>query len=162
MSNIGLKNFLKKNHISFIRSFIGDRFVKAKMKENKFNLGGEQSGHIILGDKTTTGDGILVSLEVINILKKYNQKPSKILNVFKPIPQILKNIKVKNKRIVDHKKIQKAIKDAEKNILKVGRILVRTSGTETVIRIMGESPNYKILKKNINNVANAIKNVHRK
>ena len=77
MSNIGLENFLKNNHINFIRTKVGDRYVKEKMRTTDYNLGGEQSGHIILGDKATTGDGILVSLEVLYILKKHNKKPSK-------------------------------------------------------------------------------------
>ena len=157
MSNVGLENFLKKNHINFIRTKVGDRYVKEKMRITGYNLGGEQSGHIILGDKATTGDGILVSLEVLYILKKYNQKPSKILNVFKAVPQVLKNVKVKNQRIINNKKVKKVIKEAEKNMLKIGRVLVRKSGTEPVIRVMGESHNYEILKKNINNVVSMIK-----
>ena len=157
MSNIGLENFLKKNHINFIRTKVGDRYVKEKMKVTSYNLGGEQSGHIILGDMATTGDGILVSLEVLYILKKYNQKPSKILNVFKPVPQILKNVKIKNQKIINNKKVKKAIKEAEKNMSKIGRILVRNSGTEPIIRVMGESHNYQILKKNIGNIAAVIK-----
>ena len=157
MSNIGLENFLKKNHINFIRTKVGDRYVKEKMKVTSYNLGGEQSGHIILGDKATTGDGILVSLEVLYILKKYNQKPSKILNVFKPVPQILKNVKIKNQKIINNKKVKKAIKEAEKNMSKIGRILVRNSGTEPIIRVMGESHNYQILKQNIGNIATVIK-----
>ena len=157
MSNIVLENFLKKNHINFIRTRVGDRYVKEKMKVTSYNLGGEQSGHIILGDMATTGDGILVSLEVLYILKKYNQKPSKILNVFKPVPQILKNVKIKNQKIINNKKVKKAIKEAEKNMSKIGRILVRNSGTESIIRVMGESHNYQILKKNIGNIAAVIK-----
>ena len=136
---------------------VGDRYVKEKMKATNYNLGGEQSGHIFLGDKATTGDGILVSLEVLYILKKYKQKPSKALNVFKTVPQILKNIKVKNQNIINNKKVREIIKEAEKNMFKIGRILVRKSGTEPIIRVMGESWNYMILKKNINNIASIIR-----
>ena len=157
MSNIGLENFLKKNHINFIRTKVGDKYVKEKMQLTRYNLGGEQSGHIILGDKATTGDGILVSLEVLYILKKYKQKPSKALNVFKAVPQVLKNVRVKNQLIINGKKVKKAIKEAEKNLFKIGRILVRNSGTEPMIRVMGESHNYKILLKNINNIVSIIK-----
>ena len=157
MSNIGLENFFKKHHINFVRTKVGDKYVKEKMKSTGYNLGGEQSGHIILGDFATTGDGILVSLEVLYILKKYKQKPSKILNVFKPVPQILKNIKVKNQKIINNTKIKNAILEAEKNISKIGRILVRKSGTESIIRVMGESHNYQSLKKNINIITTAIK-----
>ena len=157
MSNIGLENFFKKNNINFLRTKVGDRYVKEKMKSTSFNLGGEQSGHIILGDIATTGDGILVSLEVLYILKKYNEKPSRVLNVFKPVPQILKNVDVKDQKVINNKKVKKAIKEAEKNISKNGRILVRNSGTESIIRVMGESYNYQVLKKNINDITTAIK-----
>jgi len=157
MSNIGLENFFKKHHINFLRTKVGDKYVKEKMKSTGYNLGGEQSGHIILGDMATTGDGILVSLEVLYILKKHKQKPSKILNVFKPVPQILKNIKVKNQNIINNTKIINVILEAEKNISKIGRILVRKSGTEPIIRVMGESHNYQSLKKNINSITTAIK-----
>jgi phosphoglucosamine mutase len=157
MSNIGLENFFKKNNINFLRTKVGDRYVKEKMKSTSFNLGGEQSGHIILGDIATTGDGILVSLEVLYILKKYNEKPSRVLNVFKPVPQILKNVDVKDQKVINNKKVKKAIKEAEKNISKIGRILVRNSGTESIIRVMGESYNYQVLKKNINDITTAIK-----
>ena len=157
MSNIGLENFIKKKNINFLRTKVGDRYVKEKMKSTSFNLGGEQSGHIILGDIATTGDGILVSLEVLYILKKYNENPSRVLNVFKPVPQILKNVDVKDQKVINNKKIKKAIKEAEKNISKIGRILVRNSGTESIIRVMGESYNYQVLKKNINDITTAIK-----
>ena len=112
MSNIGLENFFKKHDINFLRTKVGDKYVKEKMKSTGYNLGGEQSGHIILGDMATTGDGILVSLEVLYILKKHKQKPSKILNVFKTVPQILKNIKVKNQNIINNTKIINAILEA--------------------------------------------------
>jgi phosphoglucosamine mutase len=127
------------------------------MKITNYNLGGEQSGHIIFGDMATTGDGILVSLEVLYILKKYKQKPSKVLRVFQPVPQILKNIKVKDQNVINNKNIKKAILEAEKNMSKIGRILVRKSGTESIIRVMGESYNNLNLKKNINMITTAIK-----
>ena len=127
------------------------------MKTTNYNLGGEQSGHIIFGDMATTGDGILVSLEVLHILKQYKQKPSKVLRIFQPVPQILKNIKVNNQNVINNKNIKKAILESGKNISKIGRILVRKSGTEPIIRVMGESHNYQSLKKNINIITTAIK-----
>jgi len=157
MSNLGLEIFLKKHQINFIRTKVGDRYVKEKMKTTNYNLGGEQSGHIIFGDMATTGDGILVSLEVLHILKQYKQKPSKVLRIFQPVPQILKNIKVNNQNVINNKNIKKAILESGKNISKIGRILVRKSGTEPIIRVMGESHNYQSLKKNINIITTAIK-----
>ena len=138
MSNYGLENFLKSQKIKFYRSKVGDRYVKEKMRKLNFNLGGEQSGHIILGKFATTGDGLLVALEVLFSLRK-NKKASKLLNVFKPLPQLLKNVTVKSKDIINGQKCKKAIKKANVFMRGQGRILVRKSGTEPKIRIMAES-----------------------
>ena len=155
MSNYGLEKFLKKENIKFLRANVGDRYVKEIMKKNKFNLGGEQSGHIILGKFATTGDGLLVALEVLFSLRK-GKKASNLFNVYKSIPQILENIIVKDKNIINSTKCKQAINKANKIIKNKGRLLVRKSGTEPKIRIMGESNNksllincIKIIKKSI-------------
>ena len=155
MSNYGLEKFLKKEKIKFVRSKVGDRYVKEKMRKLNFNLGGEQSGHIILGKFATTGDGLLVALEVLYSLRK-TKKASKLLNVFKPLPQILENINVKNKEIIDSPNCKKAIKKANDLMKFKGRILVRKSGTEPKIRIMAESNSKKIILKCINLIKNSI------
>ena len=146
MSNYGLEQFFKSEKIKFIRSNVGDRYVKEKMKKYQYNLGGEQSGHIILGKFATTGDGLLVALEILFSLRK-GKKASTLLNVFKPVPQILENIPVKNKNIISQRKAKTAINIANKLIKNQGRLLVRKSGTEPKIRIMGESYNKNLLKK---------------
>mgnify|MGYP006138830643 CR=1 FL=1 len=146
MSNYGLEQFFKSEKINFVRADVGDRYVKEKMKKYKYNLGGEQSGHIILGKYATTGDGLLVALEVLFSLRK-GKKASKVLNVFKPIPQILENITVKNRSIINQSKTKAAIVYASKLIKNKGRLLIRKSGTEPKIRIMGESHNKNLLKK---------------
>ena len=146
MSNYGLEQFFKNEKIKFIRANVGDRYVKEKMKKYKYNLGGEQSGHIILGKFATTGDGLLVALEILFSLKK-GKKASKLFDVFKPVPQILENITVKNKNIIYQSKPKTAINIANKLIKNQGRLLVRKSGTEPKIRIMGESYNKNLLKK---------------
>ena len=156
MSNYGLEKFLKRSKIKFLRSDVGDRYVKEKMKRNKFNLGGEQSGHIILGKFATTGDGILVALEMLFSLRK-GKKASKLFNVFKKTPQILKNIEVKDKNIIDSIRCKKAIKLASKIINGKGSLLVRKSGTESKIRIMVESYNKRINKKCIEIIKRTIK-----
>ena len=115
------------------------------MQKKKFNLGGEQSGHIILGKYATTGDGLLVALEVIQALNK-NIKTSNFFNVFEKTPQILENIKIKNDNVLKKPKVKKAINLAKRLIKGQGRILVRKSGTEQKIRVMGESDNKKLLK----------------
>ena len=156
MSNYGLENFFKYENIKFIRANVGDRYVKEKMKTYKYNLGGEQSGHIILGKFATTGDGLLVALEILYSLRK-NKKASELLNVFESIPQILENIVVKNKKIISNSKTKKAIKKAKKLIKNQGRLLVRKSGTEPKIRVMGESNNKKLLQKCIQIVKQSLK-----
>ena len=146
MSNYGLQNFFTNNKISFVRANVGDRYVKEKMQKFKFNLGGEQSGHIILGKFATTGDGLLVALEILFSMRK-GKKASELFNVFKPTPQVLENVTVKDKSILKSLKCKKAISKASKLMKNQGRMLVRKSGTEPKIRIMGESDNKKLLKK---------------
>ena len=156
MSNYGLERFFKSENIKFIRANVGDRYVKEKMKTYKYNLGGEQSGHIILGKFATTGDGLLVALEVLYSLRK-GKKASDLFNVFESIPQILENIVVKDKNIISHSKIKQIIKKAHKLIKNQGRLLVRKSGTEPKIRIMGESKNRPLLQKCIQMIKQSIK-----
>ena len=156
MSNLGLEKFLKDRKIKFLRAKVGDRYVKEKMKKEKFNLGGEQSGHIILGKFATTGDGLLVALEVLFSLRK-KKKASSLLNVFKPLPQILENVFVKDKNIIDSANCYRAIKKAHKLMNNKGRILVRKSGTEPKIRIMAESNNKHLIKKCIKIIKKSLK-----
>ena len=156
MSNYGLEQYFKTLNINFIRANVGDRYVKEKMQKHKFNLGGEQSGHIILGKFATTGDGLLVALEALFALRK-GKKASVFFSKFKKIPQILKNVDVKDKNIMNKSDIKNSIKIAEKLIKGHGRILVRKSGTESKIRVMGESENLDLLSKCINIITRKIK-----
>jgi phosphoglucosamine mutase len=155
MSNYGLEKFFLVEKIKFLRSKVGDRYVKEMMKKNNFNLGGEQSGHIILGKFATTGDGLLVALEVLFALRK-GKSASGIFKVYDSVPQKLINIKVKNKKIIDTSKCKKAIKLANSLIKNKGRLLVRSSGTEPKIRIMCESFNYSLINKCINIIKKTI------
>ena len=161
MSNYGLEKFFKTEKIRFIRANVGDRYVKEKMQRNNFNLGGEQSGHIILGKFATTGDGLLVALEVLFAIRK-GKKASIYFDKFKKTPQILENIEVKNKDILNHPDTKKSIKIAEKLIKGQGRILVRKSGTESKIRVMGESENKELLKKSVDLISRKIKKIENK
>ncbi len=157
MSNYGLEIFLKNENIKFFRSNVGDKYVKEKMKKLNFNLGGEQSGHIILGKFATTGDGLMVALEVLFSLRK-GKKASELLNIFTPVPQILENINVKDKNVISKKKCTNAIKQAKKLMNNKGRILVRKSGTEPKIRIMAESSNKNLMLRCVKIVKRSIKN----
>ena len=156
MTNYALENYFKVNNIKFIRSNVGDRYVKEKMQKYKFNLGGEQSGHIILGKFATTGDGLLVALEALFALRK-GKKASEFFTKFKKVPQILKNIDVKDKNIINRLDVKKSIKTAERLIKGKGRVLVRKSGTESKIRVMGESENKSLLMKCIKIIIKKIK-----
>ena len=156
MSNYGLESFLRNEKIKFFRSSVGDRYVKEKMKKLNFNLGGEQSGHIILGKFATTGDGLMVALEVLFSLRK-GKKASQLLNVFKPLPQILENVTVKDKNVISKTKCKKAIKKANKLMNGYGRLLIRKSGTEPKIRIMGESYDKNLISKCVKIIKGSIK-----
>jgi len=156
MSNYGLETFFKTKGIKFIRANVGDRYVKEVMQKKQFNLGGEQSGHIILGKFATTGDGLLVALEVIQALNN-KIKASNLFNVFEKIPQILKNVKINDETTLKKPSVKKSIKKANDLIKGQGRILVRKSGTEPKIRIMGESKNEVLLKKCIKIISRTIK-----
>jgi phosphoglucosamine mutase len=156
MSNYNLEQFLKLKKIKFIRANVGDRYVKEKMQQNNFNLGGEQSGHIILGKFATTGDGLLVALEVLFSLRK-GKKASDFFKTFVRTPQILENIEAKDKNIINKIEVKNSIKKATKLMNGQGRILVRKSGTESKIRIMGESNNKQLLLNCINIIKKKIK-----
>ena len=156
MSNYGLEKFFEANNIKFIRANVGDRYVKEQMQKNNFNLGGEQSGHIILGKFATTGDGLLVALEVLFAIRK-GKKASSFFNKFKKTPQILENVLVQDKSIVNNSEVKKSIKRAEKLMNGQGRILVRASGTESKIRVMGESENKNLLEKCLNIILTKLK-----
>jgi phosphoglucosamine mutase len=155
MSNYGLQKYFKEKKIKFLRANVGDRHVKEKMQKKRFNLGGEQSGHIILGKFATTGDGLLVAIEVLFAMRK-GKRASELFKTFNPTPQILENIDVKDKSIINSIKCKKAIRAASKLIKKHGRMLVRKSGTESKIRIMGESENKALLIKCVNIVKRSI------
>ena len=156
MSNYGLEKFFLDEKISFKRSKVGDRYVKEMMKKNNYNLGGEQSGHIILGKFATTGDGLLVALEILFALRK-GKLASEMFKVYKPVPQKLLNIQVKDKRIIKSPQCKKAIKLANKLIRGEGRLLVRPSGTEPKVRIMCESFNQSLMNKCINLIKKTIR-----
>tara|TARA_Y100001936_G_scaffold185948_1_gene183743 strand:- start:2859 stop:4190 length:1332 start_codon:yes stop_codon:yes gene_type:complete len=156
MSNYGLEKLFKQNNIKFIRANVGDRYVKESMKKYKCNLGGEQSGHIILGNYATTGDGILVALEILYSMRK-GKKASKLFRNFKKIPQKLINIPVKDKSVINSKKCKQNIIYAKKILKNKGRILVRASGTEPKIRIMCETTDKKLMMNCINLIKRSIK-----
>ncbi|MGQ0526915.1 MAG: phosphoglucosamine mutase [Alphaproteobacteria bacterium] len=145
MSNLGFENLMEKNKISLTRAAVGDRYVVEAMREGNYNLGGEQSGHIILSDYGTTGDGLLAALRILSILQESGQPASKTLRLFEPYPQVLKNVRFTGKSPLQDDSMQKEIKSAETR-LKGGRVLVRASGTESLIRVMAEGPDSSLVE----------------
>ncbi len=158
MSNLGLEKYLEENGIKLIRTKVGDRYVVQEMLDGGFNLGGEQSGHIIFLDHNTTGDGPITALQVLALMKKKNAKLSSLISRIKLYPQILTNITVERKQdIRDFPEIEKSIFEAKQKLGDKGRILVRPSGTEPKIRVMIEGENLKLIKKLGNDIAKVIK-----
>jgi phosphoglucosamine mutase len=141
MSNLGLEQYLKNLNLKLYRTAVGDRYVSATMREKGCNVGGEQSGHIILSDHSTTGDGLIAALQVLAVIVQLDKPASKICQVFKPIPQILKNIHFDHKQSLENTAIQTIIQQTEKKLGKNGRLLIRKSGTEPLLRIMAEGEN---------------------
>lgn len=148
MSNLGFEKFLAGKGVKLERAPVGDRYVVEKMREGGFNLGGEQSGHIVLSDFGTTGDGLLAAMQVLSIVQRSGKKTSEICNLFAPMPQILKNVRyAKEKRPLDDAAVKAAIGDAEKTLSASGRLLIRKSGTEPLIRVMAEGDDEKKISK---------------
>lgn len=158
MSNLGLEKYLEENGIQLIRTKVGDRYVVQKMLDGGFNLGGEQSGHIIFLDHNTTGDGPITALQVLALMKKKSAKLSSLVSKIKLYPQILTNISVEQKQdIRNFPEIEEVIHKSQRQLGDKGRILVRPSGTEPKIRVMIEGENLKLIKKLSNDIAKVIK-----
>ncbi len=151
MSNLGLERLFERENIPFIRTAVGDRHVVEAMRENNYNLGGEQSGHIVLSDFSTTGDGLLAALQVLNTVYQYQKPVSEVCHVFDPLPQRLKNVRYSGKSPLENDKVKSIIAETEKELEGKGRLLVRASGTEPLIRVMAEGDDtdfvYNIVEK---------------
>lgn len=139
MSNLGLERFLERQGLKLIRAAVGDRYVVEAMLAGGYNIGGEQSGHMILADFGTTGDGVLTALQVLAVLKEKGQPASAVFHLFDPVPQILRNVRFETgQKPLDDQRVQDAIMQAQTDFGQTGRVLVRSSGTEPLIRVMAE------------------------
>lgn len=138
MSNLGLERYLKTKKLDLHRTKVGDRYVVEHMRQHDFNVGGEQSGHIVLSDFGTTGDGLVAALQVLACVKRQGKTVSDVCNRFEPVPQILKNVRYSGGRPLEEPHVVAAIADAEAELAKNGRLLIRASGTEPLIRVMAE------------------------
>jgi phosphoglucosamine mutase len=156
MSNIGLERFLGGLNLKLVRSPVGDRYVIEKMREGGYNVGGEQSGHIIFSDFITTGDGLIAALQVLAVLAEERRPASQAAHIFEPAPQVLENVRFRNGSPLSDPKVATKIKLAEAR-LDNGRLLVRKSGTEPVIRIMAEGEDEKLVREVVRDVAALIR-----
>jgi phosphoglucosamine mutase len=158
MSNLGLERYLETLGISLARTPVGDRYVLEHMRSHGYNVGGEPSGHIILSDYTTTGDGLLAALQVMAVVKKCEQPVSKVCHRFDPLPQVLKNVRYKSGKPLENATVRSAIKNAEARLDGHGRLIVRSSGTEPVIRVMGEGDDKGLVEEVVDGVVDALTN----
>jgi phosphoglucosamine mutase len=156
MSNLGLERHLEAHGIALHRTAVGDRYVVEAMRKLASNLGGEQSGHIILGDTCTTGDGLMAALQVLAALVETGAPASRVCNVFKPVPQLLRNIRFAGGAPLEAAAVKKAIGAGEKRLGKSGRLSVRKSGTEPVIRIMAQGEDEALVAKIVDDIAAAV------
>jgi phosphoglucosamine mutase len=156
MSNLGLERYLEGLGLSLARTAVGDRYVLEHMREQGFNLGGEQSGHIILLDHCTTGDGLVAALQLLAIVKREDKPVSQLCRRFEPVPQILKKVRLKAGRSLADASVGAAIEDGREKLGKNGRLVVRASGTEPVIRVMGEGDDRDRLERIVDDICAAL------
>ncbi len=158
MSNLGLEQYLEGLGLTLVRAPVGDRYVVDHMRNHGFNLGGEQSGHIILGDIATTGDGLIAALQCLAVLVETGQPASQAIRVFEPLPQTLKSVRLGEgvTSPLDAEKVKGAIADGESRLGDSGRVLVRKSGTEPVVRVMAEGEDEPLVRRVVDDIVQSI------
>ncbi len=156
MSNLGLERWLGTIGLSLARTAVGDRYVLEYMRQHGYNLGGEQSGHIILSDFVTTGDGLVAALQVIALVKRRNRPVSEVCRRFEPVPQILKNVRFAGDRAVAEEKMARAAESGRARLGAGGRLVIRASGTEPVLRVMGEGDDRDLVERVVDDVCAAL------
>ena len=156
MSNLGFERYLGGLGLSLARTAVGDRYVLEHMREHGFNVGGEASGHIILSDYATTGDGLVAALQVLAVVKKLDKPVSAVCHRFEPLPQILRNVRYKQGKPLENAKVKSAIQDAEQRLNGHGRLVIRPSGTEPVIRVMGEGDDKTLVEDVVAGIVDAL------
>jgi phosphoglucosamine mutase len=159
MSNLGLERYLAGLKLKLARTPVGDRYVLDHMREHGYNVGGEQSGHIIMTDYTTTGDGFVAALQVLAVVKKLERRVSEVCHRFDPLPQILKNVRYKSGKPLENAKVRTAIKDGERRLNGHGRLVIRPSGTEPVIRVMAEGEDKVLVEDVVDGIVAALNRV---
>jgi phosphoglucosamine mutase len=156
MSNLGLERHLKGIGLALARTPVGDRYVLEHMREGGFNLGGEPSGHIIMSDYATTGDGFVAALQVLAVVKKHGRPVSEVCHRFDPLPQVMKNVRYAAGKPLEDAKVKSAIEDAVQRLDGQGRLVIRASGTEPVIRVMAEGENQPFIEEVVDGIVDAL------
>jgi phosphoglucosamine mutase len=159
MSNLGLERFIKGLGLSFVRTPVGDRHVGEAMREHGFNLGGEQSGHIIMSDFATTGDGLVAALQLLAVVKKLDRPVSEVCHRFEPLPQILKSVRTGGGTPLEDTHVLQLSDDANGRLAASGRLVVRASGTEPVIRVMAEGDDRALVQAIVDELVTALSQV---
>jgi len=157
MSNLGLERFLASIGLSLARTKVGDRYVVEHMRQHGFNVGGEQSGHLILSDFSTTGDGLVSALQILAVVRKTGKPVSEVCRRFEPVPQILKNLRFGGGKPLEKASVQAAIADGEARLGKTGRLVIRPSGTEPLIRVMAEGDDHALVEAVVDDIIGALK-----
>src|SRR5947208_9434978 len=156
MSNLALERHLQSLDLSFIRTPVGDRYVLEYMREHDYNVGGEQSGHIILSNYTTTGDGFVAALQLLAVVKKKNKPVSEVCHRFEPLPQVMRNVRYRSGKPLENSKVRSAIADAESRLNGQGRLVVRPFRHEPGIRIMGEGDDKAMIEEVVDGIAEVV------
>lgn len=159
MSNLGLERFLADAGLSLARTAVGDRYVVEHMRAHGFNVGGEQSGHIILSDYATTGDGLVAALQVLAVVQTENKLVSEVCNRFEPVPQILKNVRYEQGKPLEEKVVIEAIDHGNSVLAKSGRLVIRPSGTEPLIRVMAEGDDQSLIEGVVDDIVGALNSI---
>jgi phosphoglucosamine mutase len=156
MSNMGLERYLQSLNLSMARTAVGDRNVLEYMREHGYNVGGEQSGHLILSDYSTTGDGLVAALQVLSVVRKEQRPVSEVCRRFEPLPQILKNVRFRAGQPLTQDSVINVIEDGRKKLGNGGRLVIRPSGTEPLIRVMGEGDNRELVERVVDDIIDAL------
>jgi phosphoglucosamine mutase len=159
MSNLGLERYLGSLGLSLARTKVGDRYVVEHMRQHGYNVGGEQSGHLILSDFSTTGDGLVSALQILAVVRKTGKPVSEVCRRFEPVPQILKNVRFSSGKPLESASVQSAIADGEARLKGGGRLVIRPSGTEPLIRVMAEGDDHALVESVVDDIVGALKQV---
>ncbi|MEO1397653.1 MAG: phosphoglucosamine mutase [Pseudomonadota bacterium] len=157
MSNLGLERFLESIDLSLARTAVGDRYVVEHMRKNGYNVGGEQSGHIVLSDYATTGDGLVAALQVLSVVQSWDKPVSEVCQRFEPVPQILKNVRYSQGEPLKDKQVTDAIASAQSELANSGRLVIRKSGTEPLIRVMAEGDDEQVVERVVDEICDSLR-----